>query len=223
MRFLRFGAGLLVVATLFVTVSSSRADLITVTVTDGTTTYTGSSSTGDATIPNFTLDGVTFRGVDAFEIFGPDSLNFQAGLSGKESSGKTITYTVTDVTFSASLPATGFYTSTGLSAGVKSGTLTAGSTVDSVAGPSVTIPFSSTAASSINSTNTSIPSSSSLTVTLTGTITGFQMKSSPPTFSAATNFTVPEPTGVLMGLLGLPCLGAVVFFSRRRSLAALAA
>lgn len=27
---------------------------------------------------------------------------------------------------------------------------------------------------------------------------------------------VPEPTGVLIGLVGLPCLGAVVFFSRRR-------
>jgi hypothetical protein len=29
-------------------------------------------------------------------------------------------------------------------------------------------------------------------------------------------YAVPEPTGMLIGLVGLPCLGAVVFFSRRR-------
>jgi hypothetical protein len=29
-------------------------------------------------------------------------------------------------------------------------------------------------------------------------------------------YSVPEPTGVLLGLVGLPCLGAVVFFTRRR-------
>jgi hypothetical protein len=36
------------------------------------------------------------------------------------------------------------------------------------------------------------------------------------TASVTPVYSVPEPTGVLMGLVGLPCLGAVVFFSRRR-------
>jgi hypothetical protein len=223
MRFLRFSAGLVVCAALFVTVSKSRADLITVTVTDGTTTYTNSSSTGDVSLAKFTLDGVTFRGVDAYEIIGPpDSLNFQAGLSGKESSGKTITYTVTDTALATSLPVVGFSTSVGLTGGVTGGTFTGGSTVNSVTGETVTVPFSSSSAESVTSSTTSIPMSSSLTVTLTGTIEGFQSPSA--TFSSsATNFTVPEPTGVLMGLLGLPCLAGLMYLARRRALVAIGA
>jgi hypothetical protein len=213
MRALRYGIGLIAVASLFVIASPSRGDIL-ITITDGTTTKTGLDS-----IPNFTLDGVSFRGVSAFEVSGPDSLNFSASLSGKEN-GATITYTVVDTTAGGLLtgPYSSFTTTTGLTQGVKGGTVTAQSTVNTTVGPSVTIPYSLSSAESITSASKAIPAPGTITtITLSGTITGFHMNTAPPSFSASTKLVVPEPNGVLIGLLGLPCMAAVVYFSRRRA------
>ena len=46
-------------------------------------------------------------------------------------------------------------------------------------------------------------------------------KGGPPSISANVSLVsaVPEPNAMLIGLLGLPCMGAVVYFARRRSTA----
>jgi len=108
MRF-SYSAALLVAGLMFLA-PAVRADMITLTISDGTTSY---SATGDAasgvTLGNFTLDGVSFRGASAFTSnSGGESVNFGTSLAsgpGGETAGKTISYTITD----SSVP--GSYTS----------------------------------------------------------------------------------------------------------------
>jgi hypothetical protein len=225
MRF-SYSAALLVAGLMFLA-PAVRADMITLTISDGTTSY---SATGDAasgvTLGNFTLDGVSFRGASAFTSnSGGESVNFGTSLAsgpGGETAGKTISYTITDSSVPGSY--TSFVTSGAYSQAVKSGTTTATSSVNGSSDyPGIVVPNNN--ANGTNGPITKITSPSNPTsVTLSGTIVGFNMTPKlPTTLSASTALNVPEPNGVLLGLLGLPCLGGVVYFARRRSAMALAA
>jgi hypothetical protein len=221
MRFFGYSAALLVAGLMFVA-PTVRADMITLTISDGTTSYT---ATGDAAtgvslnngVP-FTLDGVKFVGASAFtSSSGGESVTFGATLSsGKngETSGKSISYTITD----ASVPGayTSFQTTGGFTQPVASGTTLAMSTVNGTSDANLTIPNTTTPANGVVTTIASVSNPTS--VTIHGTIVGFNMTPGKPSgLTVSTLLNVPEPNGVLLGLLGLPCLGGVVYFARRRS------
>jgi len=222
MRFRSYAAAMLAAAAVFCLAPAARADIVNIVITDGTTTYDssvptqGSQSAGQASLNNFTLDGVKFTSVGANSLDnGGETLNFTSTLSSKngQTAKTTITVTVTDTLTGGY---SSFYTTGGLTQTIKAGTFNVGSTVNGTSDVPVVVPSASQ--------GTTIPVTvaspgSSASIIQTATITGFVM--TPKIQTGFTNTTVltavPEPTGVLIGLLGLPCMGAVVFFARRRA------
>jgi hypothetical protein len=225
MRFVSYAAGL-IVAALIVLAPAARvkADMIDLTITDGSKTYTtgfGDSFTG-VSLPTFTLDGVTIKGATAVATTtGGDAINFNtSSVSGTETSGKTITITVTDKAFPAEV--TSFQTAHGYSIQVGgSSVYQANSTVSSTSDASTTA--STLGGGTLGGSTTVAAPNDPTLIVLSASLSGFsQYDGVHPSISAATVLTVPavpEPNAFLIGVLGLPCMGAVVYFARRRSAA----
>jgi hypothetical protein len=226
----------LIVTALFVMVPPARAELI-LTIKDSSGgpsfSYNDLSTPGTITLPGagVLVDGVTFKGGATTPpapgaTFG--SINLALGITGTQKPGSTILYTLEET----STPA-GPLTVTKASIVTPppapnpmyffGNFLNIAGTVNGQSAGSLPT-LGKTAGLYSASAQGSVTPASPADLKLSGQITSFSLNAVTGNHVEFTNSltAVPEPTGVLLGLLSLPLLGAVVYFARRPS-AALAA
>jgi hypothetical protein len=147
------------------------------------------------------------------------AVNFNtSSVSGTETTGKTITITVTDYAFPGEV--TSFQSIHGYSVMVGSSSLyKAHSTVDGTSDSSTTAPIGG--GGGLGALTTVHTPTDPSEIVFTATLQSFKpFHGITPSISGGTLLTVvPEPNAMLIGLLGVPCMGAVVYLARRRSAA----
>lgn len=221
MRISSYAATVIAAALFAISPQAARADFLSV---NGNTSSTGSlvidydSNTGiysAATKTGQTYDGLHF--------------SFQASVSGNTlllsgyAYGTASPASLNIVYDQSGLSGSLLYSTLGLSTspGFTAGSVSSNATANSVSTQTQTV-TNGTAGQGAALTSPTITTGATTVAELSLTLSDGYMS----TATANTNFratavlsAVPEPTGVLMGLLGLPCLGAVVFLARRRSAA----
>jgi hypothetical protein len=222
MRFSSYVAGI-VGAALMLLVPAAQAQTISLIISETAPPYASPPPpypynsvtvplSDTASLSKFTIDGLTFNGAQA--SLSGNAINFNTfGVSGPEGSAPLY---ISVIVKNSGLPVSSFYTNHGYSSTVVStSSYTGYSDVYGVTDASLTAPVTGNVTGAVTPVTTT-----GSTIALYLTLSGYKPSDGiTPSISGATVLTVPEPNAVLIGLLGLPCMGAVVFFARRRSAA----
>jgi hypothetical protein len=246
MRLAKFSAALLAAALWFFP-TESKADFVlsfgefggpsfTLTQASGSGTVTStssgvsfsdlSSSAGVIHAVGTTTDGYSFDFTATSNRTSPGStalVSLDGSLTG--AGGKVFSYSVAEGTTAGApgftFPGTGSST-VGVTANLQSGSTFHANeamtgTITNQTTPSTgTVSAVATGPNQTSSQNiTFTPRGNSFSLQETGTI--FQTSAGKTAFTSSVVVSLPEPNGVLIGMLCLPCMGAVVFFARRRS------